>query len=570
MKLIELSTRPRVAVHNLTKDGDCNSASITALFFFFPWLFFKPLRTFLALHAQAGLASLLHPTRLFQSDYHAVSVRATASFSGGAENGSNGEGSITSLTLEQTVLAALRPRPYLFPAVRGSHRKGRGVGNGAGKGHSGGDGLSISSLLLPPKSAEDEAKPGGLTLRGCPIATRSAIYVRGGVSGDRSRATCLASMPTTECDALQEASSLDSGSSGVTRRLASSPSHQGTLDDEDGALESLSFFLKKKLWDINGGGAVAPTRAEKAAAANMLEVQAPEEAVPASPASARVESFLAGRGGNRGVSVSHLVNMHPDEGAYTEFLQPVPYFMVPLLGSLRARLVPSCFPPPSDHPASAEVGAAMSRNDSLSWQGCGGQGQEGRPSEAVGPVLSLAQNLSFTPGEGRRPAIVEARLWVPAASTLVLSFDFFKRFLTVDDFPPDPSRGFDVPPPLAKFHFPHAVASSCPAHGDEEGTGEEPTTCASGELGGENPGRVVYAYGEAGLMDAPLPDPSMPFNVITFTSTVITFFLGTAVNLLVRAPAAGKRRLRERAVTLKAAIGVGLVERGRRSETALD
>ncbi|CAM9677056.1 unnamed protein product, partial [Hapterophycus canaliculatus] len=60
-------------------------------------------------------------------------------------------------------------------------------------------------------------------------------------------------------------------------------------------------------------------------------------------------------------------------------------------------------------------------------------------------------------------------------------------------------------------------------------------------------GRVVYAYGEAGLLDTPQPDFSMPFNVITFTSTVITFFLGTAINLLVRKSAPKGRKKKAKA-----------------------
>lgn len=498
---------------------------------------------------QTGLGGILYPTRLFQSDYHSVSVRATATFSDGGDG--NKKGSITSLTLEQKVLAIFRPRPYLPSAVPKSRQEIAREGK---------DGWSILTLLSPPKSADNAPKyDRSVTLRGCSVASRSAIHVHGVVDTlYRSRANCRAE----ECDAFQEASSIVDNklSSGVivTRRLGSSPAHQVRLDEEDGVLESISHFMQKKLWTFNSeNGGVAPVN--RVDGTTTDEVRASEGVVSASPgrpvADARLENFFSGRGGSRGVFVFHLVNMHPEEDAYVEFLQPVPYFMVPLVGSLQARVVttcPSVQPPLGNDSTSTENGDAASMvpwDDGFSRQSCGEGGERnGHASlQAPGPVLGLAQNLSFTPGNGHSPAIIEARLWVPAASTLVLGFDFFKRFLTVDEFPPDPSRGFDVPPPLARFHFPHAGVASCPAHGNDERNNEvRATTCAAAE-GAGLPGRIVYAHGDAGLLDTPQPDYSMPFNVITFTSTIITFFLGTAINLLVRKNAHRPKKKKEAA-----------------------
>jgi hypothetical protein len=42
------------------------------------------------------------------------------------------------------------------------------------------------------------------------------------------------------------------------------------------------------------------------------------------------------------------------------------------------------------------------------------------------------------------------------------------------------------------------------------------------------------------LVDIPTPDFSMPFNVITLTSTLVAFFFGTMVNVLVKK--SGKRK----------------------------
>lgn len=489
--------------------------------------------------AQTGLGSLLHPTRLFQSDYHSISVRASATFSDavdvdsdaaitsappGSTAGGGGGGVITSLTLEQTVLAVFRPRPLLPSAVSPNKQRGlgsssssssksrSGASDGAGDTADGvaikvipeGEGWSVSSLLMPLKSAlSDTERAEMLQLGGCPVAARSAIHVVDGkaigeVLETSASEGCAAS--GAGCDPGPAAGNV------VTRLLLPVGAESGAIAENQEATpsapSSVSEFLQEKLWDVGFGDGTA--EGDDALAATL--------ASSTTPAVARLDHYLSGRGGTRGVSVANLVNMNPTSGAFVDFLQPVPYFMEPLLGTLRARLTPSSLGSP---PALPRVESA-----------------------AAGPLVSLARNVTLTPGEGRRPAVVEARLWVPAASTVVLGFDFFKRFLTVDDFPPDPSRGFDVPPPLARFSFagPRVEGSvggaTCERPGGGDGADRVRGVCGQ-EHEGEGD-RVVYAYGEAGLMDTPQPDFSMPFNVITFTSTVITFFLGTAINLLVR------------------------------------
>lgn len=419
-----------------------------------------------------------------------------------------GDGSvITSLTLEQTVLAVFRPRPHLPSAV--SPNKPRGLG-GKGTPESvtikaipEGEGWSIASLLLPLESAPSDAERAEmLRLGGCPVAARSAIHVVGGKVGSGG--------------SVGEAPASD-----VLSRLLPPPlaagSNESTSESEEEATESrsssMSDFLQEKLWEVVGDG----TAGQDDAVAATAGVSSTTAAV------ARLDHYLSGRGGTRGVSVANLVNMHPTSGAFVDFLQPVPYFMEPLLGTLRARVVPSSLS------SSGSTSAAVPGLESA--------------AAAAGPLVSLARNLTLTPGEGRRPAVVEARLWVPPKSAVVLGFDFFKRFLTVDDFPPDPSRGFDVPPPLARFSFAERSVESATCEGPGGGgegrdrsTGGGACLPEEGADGGAGGGRVVvvYAYGEAGLLDTPQPDFSMPFNVITFTSTVITFFLGTAINLLVR------------------------------------
>ncbi|CAM9892879.1 unnamed protein product [Choristocarpus tenellus] len=245
-----------------------------------------------------------------------------------------------------------------------------------------------------------------------------------------------------------------------------------------------------------------------------------------------LEHYLAGRGGTRGVSVTHLTNHHVNATASVVLLLPVPYSMAPLLSTLRGQLV-----------LSDDISPLKEGEDLEGWIE-GDERGEKRKSEASD--LSLAGNLTLAAGRvqwgGRRaPAVLEGIVNVPPGHTLIVGFDFFKRFLPLDHFPPDPSRGLDIPSPMARFVF------NTPLR--EETMWEQETSPGVSARVGRTDGssepdlnhRVLYVHGEACLLDSPQPDFSMPFNVITITSTAITFFLGTAINLFVRKTARKKR-----------------------------
>ena len=70
----------------------------------------------------------------------------------------------------------------------------------------------------------------------------------------------------------------------------------------------------------------------------------------------------------------------------------------------------------------------------------------------------------------------------------------------MNEFPPDVSRGFDVPCGVLTF---------------ADGT---------------------HMYTESMLVILPFPDFSMPFNVIAFTSTTLAFFFGSVFNMLHSSP----------------------------------
>lgn len=89
----------------------------------------------------------------------------------------------------------------------------------------------------------------------------------------------------------------------------------------------------------------------------------------------------------------------------------------------------------------------------------------------------------------------------------------FHRFLHFEDFPPNPMRGLEVPAAI--------VTARCL------------------DQGGGNESFQRYSS-EALLIDLPTPDFSMPFNVITLSSTLLAFFFGTMINILVKKSGADK------------------------------
>ncbi len=101
---------------------------------------------------------------------------------------------------------------------------------------------------------------------------------------------------------------------------------------------------------------------------------------------------------------------------------------------------------------------------------------------------------------------------IPKDSSIYIQVDYNPRFLAFERFPADPNRGFDVPPSIASFSC-HAQAYS--------------HTQAQANI------FLTNAYSNALLIMPPVPDLSMPFNVISITSTLFALIIGTFINLLI-------------------------------------
>ncbi|CAI5746853.1 unnamed protein product [Peronospora destructor] len=124
----------------------------------------------------------------------------------------------------------------------------------------------------------------------------------------------------------------------------------------------------------------------------------------------------------------------------------------------------------------------------------------------------LIQSFEFVPAELRsQPNQLRLTAFLPANHTLVFSLEMEKVFLRLSEHPPDANQGFDISSGVATF--------------------EVDLIC------GKDIGSLLFTitlYTEPLLVPLPTPDFSMPYNVITMTSTVVAFFVGTMLNALLR------------------------------------
>ncbi|KAL4177599.1 hypothetical protein KRP22_002529 [Phytophthora ramorum] len=128
----------------------------------------------------------------------------------------------------------------------------------------------------------------------------------------------------------------------------------------------------------------------------------------------------------------------------------------------------------------------------------------------------LIQTFDFVPAELRgRPNQLRLEAVLPANTTLIFSLQMEKAFLRLSEHPPDANRGFDIASGVATFDV----------------LDDELSTCGKASA---SPYFTTTLFTEPLLVPLPTPDFSMPYNVITMTSTVAAFFVGTMLNALLR------------------------------------
>ena len=196
----------------------------------------------------------------------------------------------------------------------------------------------------------------------------------------------------------------------------------------------------------------------------------------------------------------------------------------------------------------------------------------------------------------KHAAVIELLLALPmipleetTSYHVTLKVEIAKELLTVFDYPPEASRGIDIPaamvalvqplsvqpklnnsaitnpsslnssitnPPSSTPSTPSTAPASklpktdsinsfflstrslisrslgCGSVLPTRGDGEESTVAADEIL-------VLHRRGSPHLLNLPIPDASMPFNVVCFTSTAIAVTFGSVLNALLKAPGAG-------------------------------
>eukprot|EP01095_Lingulamoeba_sp_RSL-Kostka_P013168 TRINITY_DN5390_c0_g1_i1.p1 TRINITY_DN5390_c0_g1~~TRINITY_DN5390_c0_g1_i1.p1 ORF type:complete len:401 (+),score=116.93 TRINITY_DN5390_c0_g1_i1:745-1947(+) len=134
----------------------------------------------------------------------------------------------------------------------------------------------------------------------------------------------------------------------------------------------------------------------------------------------------------------------------------------------------------------------------------------------------IAEDYVFEPSEDHgKPSLIKMKLTIPASSTLKISYKFKKTFLIWTEHPPDAHRGFDIV---------SAVITPLDSTHNKCGLDWNPLNNNKKE----NQNKKISIYTEALLISLPTPDFSMPYNVITLTSTMLALFYGTILSLLTR------------------------------------
>lgn len=147
------------------------------------------------------------------------------------------------------------------------------------------------------------------------------------------------------------------------------------------------------------------------------------------------------------------------------------------------------------------------------------------------------------------PAILEFPLEIPPHSSAIISVPFEAAFLHLEDFPADPSRGLDLPVSVVSVVDGYGRDSKIGNECDETDDSIESSplveyiglVCAKKHQLKNATGKEksfkrdhVRIYSNLLLVFMPMPDFSMPYNVITLSSTLIALITGSLINLYTR------------------------------------
>lgn len=98
---------------------------------------------------------------------------------------------------------------------------------------------------------------------------------------------------------------------------------------------------------------------------------------------------------------------------------------------------------------------------------------------------------------------------LPVNASLFVEMEYLPKFPSFESFPAEPNRGFDIPPSFVTYICPMTNISIY-------------TT------------QQQMVFSNALLVMPPVPDLSMPYNVISITSTFFALIIGTIINVTIK------------------------------------
>jgi len=134
----------------------------------------------------------------------------------------------------------------------------------------------------------------------------------------------------------------------------------------------------------------------------------------------------------------------------------------------------------------------------------------------------------------RAPHRLEWRVTLPPYGSALLSLQLRRPLLPVELLPSDASRGLDLSAAAVRYrvHRPTGQPAAAAAAAATAAAAAAPAPAPDSTPAAAEAPRLLFT--ESALLQLPLADQSMPFNVISLTSTLVALFAGSMFNLLTR------------------------------------
>ncbi|KAJ4459906.1 putative GPI transamidase component PIG-T [Paratrimastix pyriformis] len=191
--------------------------------------------------------------------------------------------------------------------------------------------------------------------------------------------------------------------------------------------------------------------------------------------------YLYGGGSSDdGQMTLHLTNTDPARPQAVVYLDVYPWYMQLLMHTLTVRRY--------------DAGALAARSPKAAMG-------VAVPTEVAFPVFE------YVPSRRHAQAALRLEATLPPNSTTVVTVRFEKAFLHVSEHPADAHRGFDIAP---------GQVYMVPVEGEDR--------CTRGVAPRQQPDRILT---EMMLLRLPVPDFSMPYNVIALATTIMALFFGS-------------------------------------------